>query len=141
MSKRPDIERKTATVLMGNEILLRAAKKVLQRMGYGVRTDLASCGEADFVIIGGYYLPLGVVNHVLAANPSLPLILMDTPHASLNGYSKYFYGTIGLGEVSDMNATDEIEKWFAGEKGRLLTEKKEMRNEKSRHAGHRTIKG
>src|SRR5690242_11664540 len=94
---------KTVTVLMGNEILRGAAKKVLHKLGYRVRTDLASCANADFAIIGAYFLLIGVVKHVKALNPLLPLVLVDTPHAAMNGDSRYFYGIIDADGSSEMD--------------------------------------
>lgn len=114
---------KAVTVLVGNEILLGAAKKVLQGMGYTVRTDIESSAKSDFAIIGSYFLLLGVVNQVRSTNPLLPLVLIDTPHAALNGNSKYFYGVIDLDASSEMDANEKIGKWFSEGQGKFLINK------------------
>lgn len=124
MEVKPVVERRTVTVLMGNEILMGAVKRVLEGRGCEVRTDLESCRKADFAVIGGYFVLLGVVNQVISKNPYLPLVLIDVPHASLNGYGKYFYGIIGLDEISEMNAVEKVGKWFSEGQGKFLIEKK-----------------
>ncbi len=117
---KPGATKKTAALLIGNEILLGAAKKVLQGMGYKVRTDIESCAEADFAVIGSYFLLLGVVNQVRSKNPLLPLVLIDVANAALNGYSKYFYGAINLDGSSEMDAVEKIENWFRDGQGKFL---------------------
>ncbi len=124
MDAKRSSREKTATLLIGNEILLCAARKVLQGMGYKVQTDIESCAYADFAVIGSYFLLLGVVNQVRSINPSLPLVLIDVPHAALNGYSKYFYGVIHLDGSSEMDAMEKIEKWFTEGQGKFLIDKK-----------------
>ena len=111
---------KAATALIGNEVLLHAAKKALQDIGYSVLTSIESCAEADFAIIGSYFLWLGVVKQVRALNPSLPLVLLATPPYDLNGDSRHFFGVIELNGNSEMDAREKISKWFAEGQGKLL---------------------
>ena len=124
MNEKLSTKKRTVTALIGNEILLGAVKKVLQKMGYQVRTDMESCGKADFAIIGAYFLLLGVVNQVRAKNPSLPMVLIDTPHTALNGNGDFFYDVIDLDGSSEMDSMETIEKWFTEGRGKFLIGKK-----------------
>jgi hypothetical protein len=124
MDAKPGTTKKTATLLVGNEILLGATKKVLQGMGYEIRTDVESCVEADFAVIGAYFLLLGVVNQVRFKNPTLPLVLIDAPNTAPNGYSKYFCGVINLDGSSEMDAVEKISKWFTEGQRKFLINKR-----------------
>ena len=125
MDAKQGQSKKVVTVLIGNEVLLRAAKKSLQDMGYSVLMSIESCADADFAIIGSYFLWLGVVKQVRALNPSLPLVLLATPPYELNGYSRHFFGVIELNGNFEMDAREKITKWFTEDQGKFLINRRE----------------
>ena len=124
MGAKQDQNKKVVTALIGNEVLLQAAKKSLQDMGYSVLTNIESCADADFAMIDSYFLWLGVVKQVCALNPSLPLVLLATPPYDLNGDSRHFFGVIELNGNSEMDAREKISKWFTEGQGKFLIKKK-----------------
>ena len=125
MSVKQNQNKKVVTALIGNEVLLQAAKKALKDMGYSVLTNIESCADADFAIIGSYFLWLGVVKQVRALNPSLPLVLLATPPYDLNGDSRHFFGVIELNGNSEMDAREKITKWFTEDQGKFLINRRE----------------
>ena len=117
--------KRMVAVLIGNEILSSAARKVLERMGYEVCADMGSVPRADFAIIGSYFLWLGVVKQVRVLSPSLPLVLLATPPYELNGYSRHFFGVIELNGNFEMDAREKITKWFTEDQGKFLINRRE----------------
>ena len=124
MDAKQGQSKKVVTVLIGNEILSSAARKVLERMGYEVCTDMESVPRADFAIIGSYFLILGVVNQLRAIHPSMPIILIKAPSYELNGNRGDFYDVIELSGSSEAEACGIIGKWFTEGHGKFLIKKR-----------------
>ncbi len=116
--------KRTAVVLIGNEILSGAVKRVLGGMGYEIRGDITSAVDADFAVIGAYFLLLGVANQLYSVNPSLPLVLLHAPLYPLGRHGKHFFGVIELAGHSEMEACEKISEWFTDGPGLVLSKKR-----------------
>ena len=125
--KDTDRKEKKALVLVNNEIILNAVKKVLEGMGYTVCRDIESSVQADVGFVGGYFLLLGILHQLHGISPSLPLVLIVDADNRLDGNEKLFndfYDVIRLTNHDEREIAQRITSWFSEGPGKVFGQAK-----------------
>ena len=115
--------KKTAVVLVNNEIVWNAVKKVLEVVGFETRQDVESCEGADVGFIGSYFMLLGILRRLRSINSSLPLVLIENSENKLSenlGYGEEFYDVIQFDKYDEREVSQKLTQWFSEGQGKFL---------------------
>lgn len=121
-----DGERRAALLLVNNQVVRSATKKVLESVGFETCQDVDSCDRANVGFVGSYFILFGILKHVRAVNPYLPLVLIVNPEYPLSEdleLNKDFYGVIELDTPGERETSQKIIRWFSEGQGKALLEK------------------
>ena len=122
-TKNTEKNKKTAVVLVHNEIVVNAVKKVLETVGFEARQDVESCQRARMGFIGAYFVFLGLIRRLRAVNSSLPLVLIESGENGLDEkpeYVKEFYDVIKFDKYDEKEVSQKLAQWFSEGQGKFL---------------------
>ena len=114
------MRKKTAVVLIGNEVVMGVLESVLRRVGYEVCRGTETVGSADLAVITAYFMELGVLNQLRLANPNLPIVLITHSGYKVTGNEKFFYDIVELDGRSAIETDEKITRWFLEGQGKYL---------------------
>ena len=113
---------KTAVMLVNNEIISNAVKKILLSLGYKVSHDISLCVDANVAFIDSYFSVLGILKEVRVINPSLTQVLIVSGGHKMENieFAKDVYDVISLDSHNEAEIKQKILKWFSEGQGKLL---------------------
>ncbi|GEM_PF-2204593 len=135
MDTKKNGHKKTAVLLINNEIVSNALKSVLSGLGYEVSHDTRSCAGADIGFVGSYFAILGILKQIKTINPLLPLVLIvDSDDGEMEAVesTKDLYDVIRLKNHSEVEIKNDILRWFSEGRGKLQVKFKKTMKEEQR---------
>lgn len=116
-------KKKTAVILIRNEVVSCVLAQALRGIGYEMRHDMESCIEADFAMIDPYFSELGILNQLCLVHPRLPVVLITHSGYKVSGNGKFFYDIVELDGRSAIETDEKIAQWFSEGQGKYLIQK------------------
>lgn len=115
----------TAVAFVNNEIVLGCLKRVLAEIGYQTRHEVDAAPKAKIAVVGAYFAHLGIIRQLRAANPSLPVLIIETVDYPLNGFLASvdeIYDVLRIGRPMGSDVERRLREWFSDSRGRSLTQ-------------------
>ena len=123
MSTTSTDRKRTAALIVNNEIIQNAMKEILEEEGFGICQSIESCADTSVGFIGSYFALLGILRHVRSVNPALPLVLIQNDNFLLDrDFEPYndFYDVILLKNNDEMAIKEKFLQWFSKGSGKFL---------------------